>query len=216
MLGSTVKDGKWTYPRTPDFEGGDVPFFSPDGQRLYFISRKPIQEGERGGKENIWFVERIKSGWSDPKPVDPVVNSAPMHWQFSIDKKGTFYIGSGDGRILVSPKKNGRYQNPVDFRELYKNESVHGGSPYISPDGDYLIFNKNDDLFITFRKPDGFWTTAQDMGKRINTSAYELCPIVSPDGKYLIYITTRNNEWGPHWVVIDDLINELRKRSLDE
>jgi ankyrin repeat protein len=211
MLGTTIKNGKWMYPSPPEFEGGDVPFFSPDGKRLYFISRKPLTEGG-DRKENIWFVERTNNGWSEAKPVDPVVNSVPMHWQFSIDKKGTFYIGSGDGRIMVSQIKDGKYQSPIDFRNLYGNDSVKGGCPYISPDGDYLIFSQDDDLHITFRKPDGSWTEAQNLGENINSPSYDLCPIVSPDGEYLFFITTRDNYWGPHWVAIKKTIDELREK----
>jgi ankyrin repeat protein len=215
MLGTTLKNGKWTYPSQPEFKGGDVPFFSPDGKRLYFISDKPLTK-DGGRKENIWFVENSKSGWSEPKPVDPIVNSAPMHWQFSIDKKGTFYIGSGDGRILVSPKINGKYQNPKDFKELYGIEGVKGGSPFISPEGDYLIFSRDDDLYITFQKTAGSWTVPQSLGDTINTSAYELCPLVTPDGEYLIYNTTRSGVWGPHWVAVKNTINKLRKQALAE
>ncbi len=215
MLGTTVIDGNWTYPAPPEFIGRDVPFFSPDGKRLYFISRKPVKKGAPR-KENIWFVERTKAGWSEPKPVDPVVNSAPMHWQFSIDEKGNFYFGSGDGRILVSQIKGGKYQNPTDFRELYKNDSVKGGSPFISPGGDYLIFSKDDDLHITFRKPDDSWTQAQNLGKNINSLSYDLCPIVSPDGEYLFYLTNREDYWGPHWVAIKDTIKNLRNIALNQ
>ncbi|MGB8951355.1 MAG: ankyrin repeat domain-containing protein [Candidatus Aminicenantales bacterium] len=213
MLGTTLQNGRWTYPTQPEFKGGDVPFFSPDGKRLYFISRKPIINSGPG-KENIWYVERTKTGWSEPQPTDPAVNSASMHWQFSVDRKGTFYIGSGAGRILVSQVKDGKYQNPVDFKDLYGSQSVKGSCPYISPEGDYLIFSKDDDLYITFRKSDGSWTEAQNLGDKINSRTYDLCPIVSPDGEYLFFITTRNNIWGTHWVSIKKTIEDLRKKGL--
>jgi hypothetical protein len=215
MLGTTIKEGKWTYPSPPNFIGGDVPYFSPDGKRLYFISLKPVKKGAPR-KENIWFVERTKGGWSESKPIDPVVNSATMHWQFSIDKNGTFYIGSGDSRIMVSQKKDGKYQNPIDFRELFKRDTGKSGSPFISPDGDYLIFSKNGDLHIIFKKPDGSWTKVQNLGKNINSPSYDICPIVSPDGEYLFYLTTREGERGPHWVSIKDTIKALRNKALNQ
>ncbi|OGF66834.1 MAG: hypothetical protein A2Y62_10675 [Candidatus Fischerbacteria bacterium RBG_13_37_8] len=213
MLGTSEINGKWSYPTAQIVERGDVPMFSHDGKRLYFISRKPIKDGSEE-KENIWFAERTKTGWSEPQPFDPVVNSTSMHWQFSFDKKGTFYIGSGDGRIMVSQKKDGKYQNPVDFRELYKNDSVSGISPFISPDGNYLIFSKDDDLHIIFRKPDGTWTQAQNLGEDINSSAFELCPMVTHDGEYLFFLSTRDGESSPFWVAIKDKIMELRNQAL--
>lgn len=215
MLGTTLKDGKWTYPAPPQFEGGDVPFFSPDGERLYFLSRRELPEGGGSG-ENIWFVERTEGGWSDPSPVDAIVNAAPKHWQFSIDRAGTFYMGSGDGRILVSRCEDGLYENPVDFRELYGSDSVAGGSPYIAPDGDYLIFSRDDDLHITYRRSDGSWTDGKSLGDSINSPAYDLCPIVSPDGEFLFYLTTRDGVWGPHWVAIRDRLEAWRREALAE
>jgi ankyrin repeat protein len=214
MLGTALKDGAWSYPTPPVFEGGDVPFFSPDGARLYFISRKSLSGDGRRGKANIWFVERRDSGWTDPVPADPTLNSVPMHWQFSLDRNGNFYIGSGDGRILVAQRENGRYQRPVDFRELYQNDTVKGGSPFISPDGDYLLFGREDDLFITFRRPDGSWTDAQDLGETINSPAPDLCPIVSPDGDLLFFLTMREGVNDVYWVAIRKRIDELRRQAV--
>ncbi|MFC1502553.1 ankyrin repeat domain-containing protein [bacterium] len=213
MLGTAVKNGNWTYPEVPSFKGGDVPFFSHDGKILYFISRDPIP-GQTGRKENIWYAERTKDGWSEAKPLDPAVNAVPMHWQFSLDKKGTLYFGDGQGRIMVSKKTGEGYENPVDFRERFGNSSVRGGSPYIAPDGDYLIFNREEDLHITFSKSDGTWTEALDMGSDINTDGFENCPLISPCGKYLFFRSSRAGQHGIHWVAIEERLEELRKQAL--
>ena len=77
---------------------------------------------------------------------------------------------------------------------MVKNKTLDGGSPYISQNGDYLIFaadsksGSDDDLYISFRKKDGVWTDAISFGKTINTKDHELCPIVTPDGKYLFFL----------------------------
>jgi len=212
-LTSRVENGRWSHPARPDNVDGDVPFFSPDGDRLYFISSEPVVEGA-GDKENIWFVERTTDGWTDPTPFDPVVNSVPIHWQFSVDRDGTFYIGSGDGRIFVARRSGGSYEPPVDFRELHENESVEGGSPFISPDGDYLIFSKEKDLHVTFRRTDGSWSEAANMGEEINSEGFDNCPMVTPDGLYLIYNTSTTGTRGPHWVAIKDRLAALRKDAL--
>ena len=215
MMGTMVKDGHWTYPAPPEFIGGDVPFFSSDGKRLYFISRKPVKEGATR-KENIWFVELTEEGWSESMPVDSVVNSVPMHWQFSLDKKGAVYFGDGQGRIMVSAKTADGYENPEDFRERFSNPTVHGGSPFISPEGDYLIFSKEDNLHITFRKSDGTWTEALDMGEPINTKGIENCALISSCGKYMLFRSSRPGRHGIHWMAIEKRLKELRKTALGE
>ena len=57
LLCSRVVDGGWTPPRMAPFaaerHGDDVPFLSPDGRRLFFLSHRPLALGQPGGKENI-------------------------------------------------------------------------------------------------------------------------------------------------------------------
>ena len=89
-------DGRWTPPAWASFSGpdldDDVPFFSPDGKRIYFISRRPLPGETRTGSEKIWFADRTSAGWSEPRPLDPNVNSVDKHWEFSLDRKGKLYF----------------------------------------------------------------------------------------------------------------------------
>ena len=48
----------------------DVPFFSADGRRLYFMTGTRNAQGIVE-KEAIWFVEKTEGGWAEPKPFDP-------------------------------------------------------------------------------------------------------------------------------------------------
>jgi Tol biopolymer transport system component len=65
-----------------------------------------------------------------------------------------------------------------------------------------------DDLYISFRKPDGGWTKAVNMGSAINSKASERCPTVTPDGKYLFFISNRSGNYDYYWIdagVIEEL-----------
>src|SRR5688572_7216595 len=71
---STLKDGQWSEPVVAPFSGthSDIdPFITPDGQRLYFSSIRPVppdlkvgpaQSSDSGGVSrsdiDIWMVER--------------------------------------------------------------------------------------------------------------------------------------------------------------
>ena len=69
---SDFRDGKWGHPEIASFSGmylDGSPYFSPDGRRLYFGSKRPTQSNPGGRDWNIWFVDRTDTGWSEPKEI---------------------------------------------------------------------------------------------------------------------------------------------------
>jgi len=94
---SRLENGRWSYPRQAVFQGiplEDVPFFHPDGKTLYDLARhRPLPDGRKTDKENIWVWERGAEGWQNPKPLPAEINELPLHWQFSLDRQGL--LGSG-------------------------------------------------------------------------------------------------------------------------
>ena len=139
-------------------------------------------------------------------PLGEEVNGLPMHWQFSVDRQGTLYFGTGDGRIMVSEMTDGKHQPPEEFSKKFGNGSVRGGSPFISPDGGYLLFSRDGDLFVTFRKENGSWTDPLRFDAPVNSGGNETCPVVSPDGAYLFYV----KDWKVYWVAIREMLADLR------
>jgi ankyrin repeat protein/glyoxylase-like metal-dependent hydrolase (beta-lactamase superfamily II)/dipeptidyl aminopeptidase/acylaminoacyl peptidase len=217
LLVSRLQDGRWTYPQTAPFTGegmdADVPFFSPDNRRLYFMSRRPLPGKDKSSGEHIWYLERRDRGWSEARPVDAVVNDLPHHWQFSVDKDYNLYFattiagGQGKNDIYCSAYADGRYQEP---RNLGAPVNGAGGDemPFIAPDGSYLLFMREFDLHVSFRGRDGSWSVPQNLGPEINSATMDLCPVVSPDGKYLLFLSQRNGESNTWWVeakIIDRL-----------
>lgn len=210
-------DDRWTYPKRSEVMEGE-PAFSPDGKRLYFISQRPLTPDGKGGKENIWYMVKLGSGWSEPKPVDNTVNSKRLHWQISVDKNYNLYFADWNG-IYYSEYKNGKYQEPVNIAELYNNETLKGNCPFISPDSDYLLFTapkdkdnrRNQDIHISFKKKDNTWTDAMNLGDKINATLHDVCPAITPDGKYLFFLSVgKDRPWGIYWVDAG-IIEELKK-----
>lgn len=71
ILHSKKKNGYWQMPEKASFsedKGDGEPFFSIDGKRLYFISRRPFSGEGEPIDENIWYVECADEGWSEPFP----------------------------------------------------------------------------------------------------------------------------------------------------
>lgn len=195
-------DSTWIQPQSVPFKSRwykqDVPFFSHDGTKLYFITTKPQHWYQLWSDEAIWYVEKEKDGWSNPELVSEGMNEVSTHWQFSVSTNGTIYLnGLENGRwfIFKSELIEGKYSRPVKIVQpeaLAKGEPLYL-FPFIAPDESYLIFSKRvnedeGDLFITYRNKDGSWTEALNLGEKINSKGTEICPLVSPDGKYLFFL----------------------------
>jgi ankyrin repeat protein len=205
LLVSRMRDGRWTYPQVAPFTGegmdADVPCFTPDGKRLYFMSRRALPGETEPVGEHIWFMERERDGWSHPRPVDETVNRFPLHWQFAVDKDYNLYIhanvsgGLGDSDLYFARYANGRYLEPVNLGAPL-NSPGREETPGIAPDGSYLLFQRDFDLHVSFRKQDGSWGDPINLGPDVNTPAPDLCPQVTADGKYLFFIS----QWNACWV----------------
>ncbi len=222
LLFTKIENGCWSAPRGFPFtakESIDVPFYSLDGRRLLFMAGSPNPQGIVD-KEGIWFVERRGAGWSEPKPFDTVVNSASMHWQFSMDRSGDIYLNS-EGGICRARFEGGRYlapeplPAPINLKHS-EEEKYRAGEvgPFISPAGDYLIFAKFGRgalLFVCFRMSDGTWSEPRNLSERLQTEGNDSAAHVSPDGKYLFFQSQRRGSGasrGLYWVdagVLEDL-----------
>jgi len=228
-LESHLVDGRWTMPKPMSFvvlgQTDDVPFPSPDGQRLFFVSGRPLEKGRQGGKENIWAMDRKGSGWSEPGPLPPSVNSLELHWQVSTDLKGNLYFGGmeegkgfGLSDIFWSKFENGTYAKPENLGAAI-NGPGYDHSPFIAPDGGYLIYSKSDppnrinSLYISFRKADGTWSRGREMNSAMGYRNRSMCPWVTPDGKYLFFLGIAGGENMPFWIETG-FFEALRKAAL--
>jgi hypothetical protein len=96
---------------------------------------------------------------------------------------------------------------PVDdeYRTVEKlgppiDSSGLDSSPCVSLDGQVLIFESwrpgghgKGDLYISYSKRDGSWTSPRNLGPPINTEQIEDAGYISPDGKYLFF--NRREAW---------------------
>lgn len=214
LLVSRLRDGRWTYPQIAPFTGegrdADVPCFTPDGKRLYFMSRRLLPGETRPTGEHIWFMERERDGWSEPRPVDETVNRFPLHWQFAVDKDYNLYIhanvsgGLGDSDLYFARYAGGRYLEPVNLGAPLNSPGMEE-TPGIAPDGSYLLFQRDFDLYVSFRNADGSWGTPLSLGPEVNSPAPDLCPQVTADGRHLFFLS----QWGARWVSTE-VIERLR------
>jgi Tol biopolymer transport system component len=210
---SEKKNGTWTTPQVAPFSGkfkDQAPFISPDGKKLFFSSNRPLQGNKPKEDNDIWVVKKSKSGWSEPENLGAPLNTNLNEANPSVDAKGNLYFwvleemtgGLGKSDIWVSRLVNGKYRKPENAGNVINSE-YYESSAYISPDGKFMIFCRDDvpgdlgraDIYIShFRQ--GKWTKPQHLGVGINSSAFDFAPLVSPDKKYFFFSSNRTEKTG--------------------
>ncbi len=202
-----LRDGHWIEPTAVPwgFTTGLYDFtLGGDGRTFYYASRKLTGEDDSVRNSNIWAAELDGNFWSESRLLPPPVNMPDKDAFYpTAAADGTVYyfarVGddSPDADIYCCRRRGGAY-----------SESERLGWPantrydeidfIIAPDESYLIFASDrpggfgmSDNYICFRRDDGSWTNALNMGKRVNSAGNEIRVSVSADGKYLFFCSTR-------------------------
>ncbi|MFC1499594.1 hypothetical protein ACFL6T_01075 [Candidatus Zixiibacteriota bacterium] len=205
-----VVNGQWTAPEIAPFARDirvERPVFSPDGRRLYIeFGSNPHNESD----SDIYVVERIGDGWSEPAPVSPLINTPAMERLHCVTADGSLYftrdLMTGNERVFVSRFVDGAFAEPEELGESYNSDDFEVAI-LISPDETYMLIwqvdaQRSSGLYISYKNADGSWS------KRISAPYY--CGgflALSPDGKYLFCL----NE-GICWVNTS-FIEELRPHN---
>ena len=203
-----MKGGRWALPLLLPFASryGDIDVtLSPDGQKMFFCSRRPIPGTDKPKDDyDFWSAQRKGGSWDAPVHLGSDINSDSHDFYPMAANGGTLYFssqreGSGTNNIYKSYSANGKYSKAVKLSNAVNTEHREF-DPYISPDEQILIFTSNrpdgfgsGDLYISFKDQEQNWTPAENMGSRINTAGAEYCPMISPDGNYLFFTGARRD-----------------------
>lgn len=209
----------WTQPVQASFSTDDreaEPYITPSGDRLYFVSRRLPEDSAEVGFFHIWYVDRVDSGWGEPQIFDN-----RRDYYLSMTDYGDMYFTDVNNDLFRGRVVDGNF---TDVRKL--SDSVNTAraeyNSFVAPDGSFIMFTSfgwgpgygGGDLFISFRKDDGTWTTAKNMGGGINTNGHDYCPSLSPDGKYLFYTSNARGTEDVYWVDAG-IIDRLRTEDLN-
>jgi len=201
-------DGRWGRPQPASFSGNaqhmDIePAISPDGKRLFFMSKRPLTPGGEPN-EDIWVVDRTPTGWSEARNLGAPVCTPEPEFFPSVTREGTIYFTRrpGGGRaefIYRSRLVDGRYAEPERLPVEVNSGETHFNA-FVAPDESYIVLGvqgREDgigpaDYYVAFRKPDGGWHETINLGKPINLpDVLGYSPSVSPDGKYFFFMSHR-------------------------
>lgn len=202
---STKTNNKWSEPKVAPFSGhysDGSPALSPDGKKLFFSSRRPIDNSTKLNSSNdIWYVERedLQGKWGPPKRLNQFINTEHNEFSPSIDQEGNLFFcsnrpgGFGDMDVYFSAL-NGKYYDSAVLLSENINSKYHEGNVGVHPNGDLLFVMVQhkpgdfgyDDIHFS-RKVNGKWSNLKNLGKKVNTKTYDFSPKISPDGKTLYF-----------------------------
>jgi Tol biopolymer transport system component len=220
------ENNRWTLPRKVSFSkrySHVDPFYSFDGERLYFVANRPLKKGGETKDFDIWFVEKSGPDWGKPVNLGAPVNTGGDEFYVSISKKGALYLSAnyegseGSFDIYVSLPEGGKYTKPKNLGPAV-NSKFYDHDPFISPDGSFLLFTSvgrpdgygSGDIYVSFRDGIGAWTKAKNMGRKINSYSYEYCPTLSPDGKFLFFTSKGDIYWVSSKIIRQVFLDRLK------
>lgn len=190
----------WSSPAPASFSGqhnDSHPWLAPDGQRLYFVSRRP-SPGARQAL-NLWLVERAAEVWTEPRSLGSPVADQTVHAP-SVSESGTIYATG-----LIRLRLVGGQHLPAESL----TPDINGSHPAVASDEAFLVFSArrgdgfgSSDLYVVFRQPDGSWTDPVNLGPSVNTDSAESSPTLSSDGRFLFFSRQENIWWADAAVVV--------------
>ena len=215
ILVSHAEGNTWTQPEIASFSGewNDMePAMAPGGSYLLFISNRPLIAGGTaadgfynnkswpGRGSAIWQVDRTGSGWGEPHPLPPIINSEPSIYAPSAVSDHSVYFMKPDGpksrfRLFRSQWNGKTFEAPLALPFSTGEET--DVDPAVDPDESFLVFgsgrapaDKSVDLFICFRDK-GVWGTPLHLGNVVNSPGSDAEARLSPDGKILYFASDR-------------------------
>ncbi len=226
---SRIVNGQLSMPELAPFTYGGYETdacFTPDGNRLYFNSQRPLP-GEEASSDrlNVWFVDRVEAGWDEPQFLGAPLNDYhPVY--FSIANDGTIYFTRSSPReIWYTEWVGGQYGEaqrlPDEINDL--RDVAH---PAIAPDESYVIVDSYyyeggrlvGSLYISFRRADGTWTEAVSMRDALKASETHIyaSPRITPDGKYLFFESylPETDQADIYWVSTE-VVEQIRSAVLE-
>lgn len=199
--------GKWGKPKMMTISGKyhDIePFFTNNGNKLFFASNRPIHNDSTRNDYNIWFSDKIEGIWSEPKALDSIINTKGDEFFPSLSEKGNLFFtatrknGLGREDIFISEYEGGKFKLPKPL-PVEINTPFYEFNAYVSPKEDLIIFSSygrddgfgGGDLYISRKDGNGKWSQSKNMGKLINSDKLDYCPFIDWENRNFYFTSER-------------------------
>lgn len=196
----------------PDY----VPILTPDGQHMYFTSRR---KGSTGGIkdangdyfEDIYVSQNIDGRWQKAENAGKIINSKTHDACLGITSNmQTMFIyrtneeGTGGG-IYESFFKDEKWSKPTIIEATFNSTKpeIRVISLTVAPDSVTYFYVSNapggyggTDIYKVVRYGPNLWSRPQNLGPTINTAEDEDCPFIHYDGKTMFFSSKGHDSYG--------------------
>jgi outer membrane protein OmpA-like peptidoglycan-associated protein len=178
---------------------------SPDGQKMIIFMGSTTDPG------SLFQVSKSGDGWGKPALIAPTINTPKfLESTASITPDGkTIYFASdkagGLGGLDIyktTLQTNGTWTSPVNLGAPI-NTKANEDAPFIHPDQKTLFFTSEGhnsmggrDIFMTKLVKDKEWTTPENMGYPVNTTANDNYFTLIADGTRAYFSSDRKGGMG--------------------
>ena len=172
------------------------PYFTPDGNRVWFISTRRDPPTKTSDDLDIWYAERGNDGrWGPPVRLPAPVNSPGAEWFPRPDGRGGLYFGSdrsgGFGQTDIYHAVRDVYHG-LDNGDGWRVTNMGGevstaADDYEfepSPDGRFAVLMSDARLFRFERQGEG-WGPRRPI--ETGAAGFHVGPTLSPSGRTLLF-----------------------------
>ena len=153
--------------------------------------------------EDFFISRRNDSlGWMKAVPIDDLnTDTNEGAHTLSSDGKTMYFTICGSPKnygscdIYVTEYVRNRWSRPVNLGPDI-NSKAWDSQPSISSDGRFLFFSSNrpgghggKDIYVSFKRKDGKWSVAKNVGETINSKGDEEAPFIHADGSTLYFMS---------------------------
>ena len=207
-------DGIWQEPKIAEFSGqyqDGRPILSPDGNTLYFYSKRPINEGENSTENSmIWYVKKNNNNWGSPQLLSFSSSLGIAFYPDHYASNGIFYfsikVAPRDYDIYQCEIKNDKPFNIKRVEEPVSKKNIVDLGATTNPENNILVFQSNNRnnknqaiLYACKKKENGEWGDPVPLSNKINQNTTRFASFTR-DGKYFFFVCSKSGVEEIYWV----------------
>ena len=170
-------------------------------------SQKTLEKAKRLlANTEFALANKVNVQEFNPRPVGGQMNKYEQQYfpVLTVDQNNLIFVRrEGDEDIMISRRTDNSDWEQPEFISPNVSSDYNEGTCTVSADGRMLVFTScrgrkgygSCDLYVSYKEGDD-WSEPKNMGKGVNTSAWESQPALTSDGRTMYFVSNRTGGVG--------------------